>query len=200
VFRSQVIVAKMYPQFITAVILKMHNFWGVMLCRWVIHSRIFEGTKTYRTAGICLLNKTKSQNRKPDSLECSLFLNFNLPVTILLLLYWHIFIGINFRMKSFLNYDLMRSENQHFPLLLLIYFLTCICLSARLFRVTLRTACNIRDVTPGTLTAIDTCIGYHVTRFEASRNVILHTHYVSTYVGAGCGRGRETKKKQNVSF
>jgi hypothetical protein len=35
---------------------------------------------------------------------------------------------------------------------------------------------------------------------EASRNVILHTRYVSTYVGAGCGRGRRTKKKQNVSF
>jgi hypothetical protein len=59
--------------------------------------------------------------------------------------------------------------------------LTCVCLSARLFRVTLRTACNIRDVTPGTLTATDTCIVYHVTRFEASRNVILHTRYVSTY-------------------
>jgi hypothetical protein len=46
-----------------------------------------------------------------------------------------------------------------------------------------RTACNIRDVTPGILTATDTCIGYHVTRFEASRNVILHTRYVSTCVG-----------------
>jgi hypothetical protein len=78
--------------------------------------------------------------------------------------------------------------------------LTWICLSARLFRMTLRTACNIRDVTPGTLTAIDTCIGYHVTRFEASRNVILHMRYVSTYVGAGCGRGRGTKKEQIVSF
>jgi hypothetical protein len=42
----------------------------------------------------------------------------------------------------------------------------------------------------GTLTATDTCIGYHVTRFEASRNVIFHTRYVSTCVGAGCGRGR----------
>jgi hypothetical protein len=55
-----------------------------------------------------------------------------------------------------------------------------------------RTSCSI-DVTPGTLTATDTCIGYHVTRFEASRNVILHTRYVSTCVGAGCGRGRKTK-------
>jgi hypothetical protein len=32
-----------------------------------------------------------------------------------------------------------------------------------------------------------------VTRFEASRNVILHRRYVSTCVGAVCGRGRETK-------
>jgi hypothetical protein len=63
---------------------------------------------------------------------------------------------------------------------------------AALFCVILRTACNIRDVTPGTLTATDTCIGYHVKRFEVSRNVILHTRYVSTCVGAGFGRGRET--------
>jgi hypothetical protein len=35
----------------------------------------------------------------------------------------------------------------------------------------------------------------YVTHFEASRNVILHTRYVSTCVGAGCGRGRGTKKK-----
>jgi hypothetical protein len=63
----------------------------------------------------------------------------------------------------------------------------------------LRTACNIRDVTPGTLTATDTCSGYHVTRFEASRNVILHTRYVSTCVGAGCGRVRGTiKQKQSA--
>jgi hypothetical protein len=68
---------------------------------------------------------------------------------------------------------------------------TCICLSRRLFRVTLeisRAECNI-DVTPGTLTATDTCIEYHVTRFEASRKVILHTPYVSTCVGAGGGKG-----------
>jgi hypothetical protein len=67
------------------------------------------------------------------------------------------------------------------------FILTCICLSRRLFRVTLeisRAECNI-DVTPGTLTATDTCIGYHVTRFEAPRKVILHTRYVSTCVGAG---------------
>jgi hypothetical protein len=36
---------------------------------------------------------------------------------------------------------------------------------------------------------------YHVSHFEASRNVILHTRYVSTCVGAGCGRGRGTKNK-----
>jgi hypothetical protein len=80
------------------------------------------------------------------------------------------------------------------------YFLTCICLSRRLFRVTLeisRADCNI-DVTPGTLTATDTCIGYHVTRFEASRKVILHTCYVSACGGAGGGRGRGTKIKTKV--
>jgi hypothetical protein len=65
------------------------------------------------------------------------------------------------------------------------YILTCICLWSRLFGMTLeisRTACNIRDITPGTLTATDTCIGYHVTRFKATRNVILQTRYVSTCV------------------
>jgi hypothetical protein len=36
---------------------------------------------------------------------------------------------------------------------------------------------------------------YHVSHFEASRNVILHTRNVSTCVGAGCGRGRGTKNK-----
>jgi hypothetical protein len=77
-------------------------------------------------------------------------------------------------------------------------FLTCICLSSRLFRVTLEISlaeCNIA-VTPGTLTATDTCIGYHVTRFEASRKVILHTRYVCACVGAGGGRGRKTKIKK----
>jgi hypothetical protein len=70
--------------------------------------------------------------------------------------------------------------------------LICICLRARFFVWPSRTSCPI-DVTPGTLTATDTCIGYHVTWFEDSRNVILHTRYVSTCVGAGCGRGRVTK-------
>jgi hypothetical protein len=32
------------------------------------------------------------------------------------------------------------------------------------------------------LTATDTCIVYHVTHFEASRNAILHTCYVNTCV------------------
>jgi hypothetical protein len=54
---------------------------------------------------------------------------------------------------------------------------------------------TIRDVTSGPLSATDTYIVYHVTHFEASRNVILHTRYVSTYVGAGCGRGRRKKTK-----
>jgi hypothetical protein len=57
-----------------------------------------------------------------------------------------------------------------------------------------RAECNI-DVTPGILTATDTCIGYQVTRFEASRKVILHTRYVSTCVRAGGGRGRGTEIK-----
>jgi hypothetical protein len=60
-----------------------------------------------------------------------------------------------------------------------------------------RAECNI-DVTPGTLTATDTCIGYHVTRFEASRKVMLHTRYVCACVGAGGGRGRGTKINTNV--
>jgi hypothetical protein len=61
-----------------------------------------------------------------------------------------------------------------------------------------RTECNI-DGTPGTLTVTDTCIGYHVTRFEASRNVILHTRYVSTCVEAVCGKGRGTKIKTKAN-
>jgi hypothetical protein len=61
-----------------------------------------------------------------------------------------------------------------------------------------RANCNI-DVTPGTLTATDTCIGYHLTRFEASRKVIFHTRYVSACVGAGVGRGRGTKIKTKAN-
>jgi hypothetical protein len=84
----------------------------------------------------------------------------------------------------------------------LFFFFTCLCLSRRLFRVTLeisRAECNI-EVTPGTLTATDTCIGYHVTRFQASLKVILHTRYVSACVEAGGGRGRKTKIKTKVIF
>jgi hypothetical protein len=55
---------------------------------------------------------------------------------------------------------------------------------------------TIRDVTPGPLSATETYIVYHVTHFEASRNLTLHTRYVSTYVGAGCGRGREQRKQK----
>jgi hypothetical protein len=43
------------------------------------------------------------------------------------------------------------------------------------------------------MTAADTCIGYHVKRFEASLNVILYTRYVSTCVGAVCGWGMGIK-------
>jgi hypothetical protein len=43
---------------------------------------------------------------------------------------------------------------------------------------------QVSDVTPGPLTVTDTSIMYHVTHFEASRNVILHMRYVSTCVGA----------------
>jgi hypothetical protein len=83
------------------------------------------------------------------------------------------------------------------------YLFTCKCRSRRLFRVTLeisRAECNI-DVTPGKWTATDTCIGYHVTRFESSQKVILYTRYVSTCVKAGGGSGREKKKKKaNLYF
>jgi hypothetical protein len=76
--------------------------------------------------------------------------------------------------------------------------LTCICFRSHLFRMTLKSRephRTIRDVTPGSLSATDTCIVYHVSHFEASRDVILHTRYVSTCVGAGCGSGRGTKNK-----
>jgi hypothetical protein len=54
---------------------------------------------------------------------------------------------------------------------------------------------TFRDVTPGLLNVTDTCIMYHLTNFEASRNVILHVRYVSTYVEARVVDGRETMKK-----
>jgi hypothetical protein len=43
---------------------------------------------------------------------------------------------------------------------------------------------QVRDITPGPLTITDTCIMYHLTNFDASRNVILRMCYVSTCVGA----------------
>jgi hypothetical protein len=45
------------------------------------------------------------------------------------------------------------------------------------------------------LTVTDTCIMYHLTNFEASRNVILHMRYVSTCVGARVVGGKETMNK-----
>jgi hypothetical protein len=81
----------------------------------------------------------------------------------------------------------------------LIYILTCIYLRSGLFHIRWAPYRTIRDVTPGSLSVTDTYTVYHVTNFEASRNVILHTRYVSTYVGAGCGRDSGTKKKQKPS-
>jgi hypothetical protein len=52
---------------------------------------------------------------------------------------------------------------------------------------------TFHDITPGLLTVTDMCIMYHLTNFEASRNVILHMRYISTCVGAQivcvCGGG-----------
>jgi hypothetical protein len=48
------------------------------------------------------------------------------------------------------------------------------------------------------MTATDMFIGYHVTRFEASRKVILHTRYVCACVEACGGRVSGTKIKTNV--
>jgi hypothetical protein len=70
----------MHPQFLTAVILKMRIFWGVMLCLCVIHIRILEGTRIFRNPWIHSSNKTKSQNWSPKSLGCSLLLHFILLV------------------------------------------------------------------------------------------------------------------------
>jgi hypothetical protein len=63
--------------------------------------------------------------------------------------------------------------------------------------VTVRTrTAQVRDVTPGPLTVTDTCIMYHLTNFNASRNVILHMRYVSTCGSAGCGGGRENNEQK----
>jgi hypothetical protein len=50
-------------------------------------------------------------------------------------------------------------------------------------------------VTPGPFSATDTYIVYHVTHYESSGNVTLHTRSVSTCVGAGCGRAGEQRTK-----
>jgi hypothetical protein len=115
--RSQGIATKMHPHFLTVVILRIHIFWGVMLCLCMIHSKIFEGKKIFRTAGRQSSNKTKSQNWRPKSLECSLHLHFILPVTfsdfVLTFCIW-----VNCREIIFLKYDLIISVNNYFPLLL----------------------------------------------------------------------------------
>jgi hypothetical protein len=74
--------------------------------------------------------------------------------------------------------------------------LTCICLRSHLFRKTLeisQAGCNI-EVTPGTLTATDTCIRYHVTRFEASQksypSYALRKHMCGERVVEGVGEQR----------
>jgi len=74
----------MHPHFLTALTLKMYNFWGVMLCRYVINYRIFEGKRTFRNAGIHSSNKTKTRNWIPEPLGYSLLLHFILSVTF----YW----------------------------------------------------------------------------------------------------------------
>jgi hypothetical protein len=60
--------------------------------------------------------------------------------------------------------------------------LTFICLSGVIFRMALVTA-QVSDVTLGPLTVTDTSIMYHLTNFDASRNVILHMRSISTCVG-----------------
>jgi hypothetical protein len=65
--------------------------------------------------------------------------------------------------------------------------------------MTLVTA-QVRDVAPVPLTVTDTYIMYHLTNFDASRNVILHMRYVSTCVAARVvGGGGEVNKEQKLS-
>jgi len=118
VLRSQGIVAKIHPQFLTVVKLRMHNFWGVMLCRCVIHSRIFEGTRIFRTVGSHSSKITKSQIWRPEYRESCLLLHFILPV-IFSDFYWHLFIWVNYRGIIFLNFVPMRNVNYYFSLNLL---------------------------------------------------------------------------------
>jgi hypothetical protein len=66
------------------------------------------------------------------------------------------------------------------------FVLTCICLRRGLFLMTLVTAPHYVTSHRGhcSLLIRISCI-----------NVILHTRYVNTYVGAGCGRGKEKRTK-----
>jgi hypothetical protein len=58
---------------------------------------------------------------------------------------------------------------------------------------------SIRDVTPGPLTVTDTCIIYHLTNFEASRNINLLMCYISTCGSAGCGGGGLGNNEERLS-
>jgi hypothetical protein len=49
------------------------------------------------------------------------------------------------------------------------------------------------------MSATDTCMLNHVTRFETSRNVNLDTRYVCAFVDTGCGRGGGRQTKQRLS-
>ena len=103
----------------------MHNFWGVMLRRCVIHSRIFESSRIFHTArSHSSKNKTKKEvtKLKTRALRMQFVFTFSFAGHILVTLYWHIFVGINFSSIIFLNYDLMRSENYYFLLPLLSFF------------------------------------------------------------------------------
>jgi hypothetical protein len=48
------------------------------------------------------------------------------------------------------------------------------------------------------MTATDTCIGNHVTRFEASRDVNIGTRYVCTCVGADSEIGGGRRKTHGL--
>jgi hypothetical protein len=102
-------------------ILWMRNFWGVMLCRCMIHSRIFEWTRFLRTVGSHSSKKTKSHNRSPESLECNLFYT---------LFYWShfcdfvltFFIWVNFRDIDLVEFWSVAIRKLYFPLPLLFFF------------------------------------------------------------------------------
>jgi hypothetical protein len=66
-------------------------------------------------------------------------------------------------------------------------FLTFICL--RQSYIPYGLGHRTSDVTPGPLTVTDTSIMFHLTNFDASRNVILHMGYGSTVGGGGVWGG-----------